>query len=724
MAQDNNNKKQQPLELELDLSPELKETGIVNHFVISRKDVVLTLNHEYNGKRVISSADLKWDKVVSTFEDRLKKKLVRHEHIIQLIDTLDLNYERIKVFGETNGKNKGGRPSSSSRPERVSKYTTSDVSTFKEWNTKLIEKYQNLQDVIQRTLPNLWYSMEFELSVKNILHIKGCTLPFCGIVLGPPSSLKTVGVDLFGNAHDTFYTDHFTAKSFQTHASGLTEEQLLDIDMLPKLKDKLFLTPELAPTFSAKEDDLIENIGILTRILDGSGYSSDSGAQGHREYRKPMIFVWIGVAVDIPYKVHKILATLGPKLYFLRVPVQKTSIDEYYKQFKSGDFGSKKKAVKDALFDYLDWFDICPDLTVDETQDDETHEQISCLKKVEWNQDKDGKEVLENIIGLGKLLAPLRGAVQVWHSSNSAYDIADIDDDEDGVTTTADNYGYGIATIEDPGRAIQQLINLARGHALSQGRNYITKDDLPLVIKVVLSSAASIERVTIFDVLLANGGKLTASRIVKSLNTSKSTVHRTMTELKALGLVYMNKIEEKNKRGQEYKVKQIVLDEEFNWFLTDEFRKLREGFRPTAFADTAEEKTEGNDNSSSGAHKKPSMEKEDEEKQTSSSSRYNEMREAIFWQVYEELENKQASDPSNNNTVSEIDKSTVGGTELRNRLMALKDNDDKPFYSAESEVIELLQQMVKTNKLEKVSFDTYRKVEPKKGAAAGRPKGE
>jgi hypothetical protein len=36
---------------------------------------------------------------------------------------------------------------------------------------------------------------------------------------------------------------------------GVAKEQLQEIDMLPKIKNKLFLTPELAPTFAAKEDD-------------------------------------------------------------------------------------------------------------------------------------------------------------------------------------------------------------------------------------------------------------------------------------------------------------------------------------------------------------------------------------------------------------------------------------------------------------------------------------
>ena len=56
--------------------------------------------------------------------------------------------------------------------------------------------------------------------------------------------------------------------------------------------------------FSAKDDDLLQALGILTRVADGQGNQSDSGAIGHRGYDANMMFAWMGAAVDIPYKVH------------------------------------------------------------------------------------------------------------------------------------------------------------------------------------------------------------------------------------------------------------------------------------------------------------------------------------------------------------------------------------------------------------------------------------
>jgi hypothetical protein len=239
----------------------------------------------------------------------------------------------------------------------------------------------------------------------------------------------------------------------------------------------------------------------MTRVLDGHGYESDSGAHGHRGYNERMMFVWVGAAVDIPYKVHKLLGTLGPKLYFLRLPKsEKKTEDEYIAQINSS-FDQKVKEIERALFEYLRWFEMYPNAA-----------NQSSLPKIEWNSDKDDICAMRYVLRLAQLLAYLRGVVPTWHTRD----------------TQGSNYGYGMATIEECDRAITQPYNLARGHALSQGRNYITLEDIPLIIKVVLSTA-SIERVTIFDLLLAYRGAMTTTQIADSLNMSKPTALKTMT---------------------------------------------------------------------------------------------------------------------------------------------------------------------------------------------------
>src|SRR6476659_2989914 len=130
-----------------------------------------------------------------------------------------------------------------------------------------------------------------------------------------------------------------------------------------------------------------------------------------------------------------------------------------------------------------------------------------------WNTEKNEKNAISMITELAILLAHLRGVVTVWET-----------DDTQGL-----DYGYSTPIIEEPDRAITQLRNLARGHALSKGRNYITVDDVPLLIKVVLSTA-SIERVTIFDLLIKANGVLTTTSISEGAKISKPTARRIIAE--------------------------------------------------------------------------------------------------------------------------------------------------------------------------------------------------
>jgi hypothetical protein len=435
--------------------------------------------------------------------------------------------------------------------------------TFEEWQTILLEKRQNLEDVIKKNIPQLWLSIQLIIAVKCILNIADCTLPLIMILLGAASSLKTVPIEMFRRQPNTYYTDNFSAKAFVSHSTAVKKEDLPSIDMLPKIKHKLFLAPELSPIFTKKDDDIVEILGIMTRIADGRGYESDTGAHGHRGYVGDYMFTMVGAAIDIPHKVHKYLGNLGPKLYFFRLPKLIRDDKDYFNQLKDNPFNVKFQNIKTALIDYLQWLERCPNMELDsETK----------LRKIVWDSDKDDDETLRIIIKLGRLLAHLRAVVPTRETHGSQ----------------GTDYAYATAMKEEPDRAMEQLRNIARAFALSKGRNYITKEDLSIPIKVVLSTA-SIDRVNIFDLLIAHKGNLSTSIIIDSLNVSRPTALRIMVELKAVGLV---DIEESETKTEE---KEITLKQDFNWFLGEKFQQLRQGFIPTDNSEEMKEYSSGNE---------------------------------------------------------------------------------------------------------------------------------
>ena len=60
----------------------------------------------------------------------------------------------------------------------------------------LVERHDELRKVVNANIPEIWPGLEFELSSLRILNIHECNLPFIGIILGRPSSYKTIVINL------------------------------------------------------------------------------------------------------------------------------------------------------------------------------------------------------------------------------------------------------------------------------------------------------------------------------------------------------------------------------------------------------------------------------------------------------------------------------------------------------------------------------------------------
>jgi hypothetical protein len=513
--------------------------------------------------------------------------------------------------------------------------------TLEEWRKQLLEKLQTLKDTVNKTMPEIWPGLEFELSILKILDLEDCDLPFIGIILGRPSSYKTVIISLLKDWHNTFYTDIFTARSFVSHSTAVdSEEELQKIDLLPKIRNNLFLTPELSPLFTSKEDDLTQLLGIITRIADGHGLSSDSGAHGHRGYDGDYMLVWVGAAVDIPYKVYKVLGNLGAKMYFYRMKFEVQTQEQLIKYaVEDQNFKDKTLQVKNTLFDFLKWLEAGKG----KIKEDDTPHDIEALKY---------------IAGIADLLSFLRCVAKVWET----YD------------TQGSEYAYSISQRENPFRAITHLKNLAKGRALLEGRNHITLEDIPLVIKTALDSA-QIERVSIFSLLIAHNGKLSTDQIVDSLNVASKTALRTMAEFKAIGLVT---VEDTNEDRPGRPSKLMILNPRFNWFLKDELiTKIiphshidsNSGILAATIAATGEVNNNGNWM----------------------------VLLAIFWHVFDELQKEEAA-----LNIAQEDKLTVNRQKFEQRLIGTGQ-----FFNGDA--TRMITQMLKGAKLIEVMPDTLKK---------------
>lgn len=532
---------------QLDITPEgLKNQG----YSVIKEGVTIVLYQNGSARIRVGFYKSDWNRSIKKIEEKLGEAGIEQLIIQGVIASMSANYPKLmNGHADADAAAKASLSSAAAQTEKPPE-KLDDMEPSK-WYLELGAKYEGLQNEIRNSsmpLPQLILPLEFSLSVKNVLNLSDNTLPFAGFLLGAPSSLKTVTVELFRTYWHSKYRDDFSPKAFVSHYSGLTEDDLQKNDLLPVIRYKLFLTPELAPLFTGNEDDIKKAFGILTRLLDGKGLETHSGTQGGRGYYGDYMFTWLGAVVDISQRVHRMMGNLGPKMYFLRLPKSYHKEKDLIEQLQNPRFLKDLAKVEAALMDYLKWFEACPNMN-----------EKNGLPKMEWDDTLNEPNAIKYIARLAELIGPLRG-------------VAEVQDTED---TYGSSYGYSNTIIEEPWRANQQLYNLAKGHAMIYGRNFVTMTDVPLLIKVVLSTAP-IARVAVFELLLAHGGTLRTADIENALGISPHTVRKTMTEFELLNLVDMKK-----EGDHDNSPLTITLKSKFKWCLGRRFRQLREGFSPT-----------------------------------------------------------------------------------------------------------------------------------------------
>ena len=110
--------------------------------------------------------------------------------------------------------------------------------------------------VVDQYFPNYWPMVDAALATYATLLLQDTKNPVAVIFVGGPSSGKTTVVDMFKTHAETYPSDQFTPKSFVSHSANVSRDRLASIDLLPRIRHKLLATPELAPIFRGKDDEL------------------------------------------------------------------------------------------------------------------------------------------------------------------------------------------------------------------------------------------------------------------------------------------------------------------------------------------------------------------------------------------------------------------------------------------------------------------------------------
>ena len=174
---------------------------------------------------------------------------------------------------------------------------------------------------VKTHFPNARRATEAALSAAATLLLEDNSNPMALILEGVASSSKTTVLAFFDQAAPLAYrTDKFTTKAFVSHHAAAKKGSLAQVDLLPRIRHRVMITPELAPLFRGREEDLIDNFTTLTAVLDGHGLTTDSGTHGRRGYVGDYLFAWLGATTPLPSKTWRIMAQLGSRLFFWPMP--------------------------------------------------------------------------------------------------------------------------------------------------------------------------------------------------------------------------------------------------------------------------------------------------------------------------------------------------------------------------------------------------------------------
>jgi hypothetical protein len=374
---------------------------------------------------------------------------------------------------------------------------------------------RKLRKVIRSCYPKALPALEAALAVIATGFLEGIDRCVALILVGVSGVGKTLPLNLIlpqnsdAQLSGRFYrSDGFTARSFVSHKADEKPENLAKIDLLPRIKDKNLVTLELAPLFRGKRDDLIATFAVLTRVLDGDGYQTDSGAQGRRGYEGKHVFRWLGATTPLDAAAVEVMGHLGPRLLFFETIRAESGDEEFAKAVfgtsPEGAFATAKEAAQCFLHKC---FERCS-TPID-------------IGQIEFPSDLQ-KPLLDSARMLVRLRAPIRR--------------------EEGIEKGV--YIEEVQT-ELPDRAAQALRYLAEGRAVLWGRSRVNANDLRFVRHVALSSGVP-GRQRIMKALIKVGGETSLDRLEHATDRTRPYVDKYVGQLQSVGLT---KVREGGGRG-------------------------------------------------------------------------------------------------------------------------------------------------------------------------------
>jgi len=384
--------------------------------------------------------------------------------------------------------------------------------------------------VIRHYGEDLWLAVKAAIATIVSLSLKGRDNCVVLVFEGPSGQGKsiTIRVVMSDRPSTSAYLsriDDFTPASFVSHAANRKTKQLEQIDLLPRIKNKVMLTKELAPLFRDDDKVLRQNFARLTSVLDGNGYMTASGSHGKRGYEGKYVFNWLGATTPIPGGTFKVMAQLGNRILFYEIKSEEWTEEKLMNFAKHYETDDAVKECQKVVNDFI-----------------EDHFAQYPLNSVDPRSIEIPDELMREIVRYAKLISHGRVEIEYRQESNTTPQLE-------------------AGTPEGPQRVILLLQTIARGLALADGRQSVTPNDLLSIRHIALSSIPRKRRELLRALVLAEGS-LTSSEAEKALGVSKPTAISRMRELAATGIASLIKGDSKTSTPDK-----ITLADDWKWLL-------------------------------------------------------------------------------------------------------------------------------------------------------------
>ena len=369
-----------------------------------------------------------------------------------------------------------------------------------------------------------WHLTEAILSTHATLFVDDIQNCAGLIVVGQSGAGKTTALRFFEGLEEQFYrSDEVTPASFVTHDASLSEEQLEDVDLLPRIKHKSLLCRDMETWFSGDKESIRTTMSRMTHLMDGEGLTRDSGSHGKRGYEGDFRFSFIGASTPLQSRAWEVMGNAGYRFVFYH----KEPRPDYQETLMNNLFGESSYEEKVT----------------------ECRQKVQSFLHRLWNEHGGYGSIPDDEISFSddaKRAVPYLAKVVKFSRAT--------------VTEQSDKETPSVSR-EDPHRIGAVLREIAKGRALINGEKRVAVDDVVVSARVALSTMPSKRRPLVRALLNpTSDGQLTRNEVQDALGVSKPTALKRMELMENLEIADFSEIED-DSRG----TKKLELKEGFGW---------------------------------------------------------------------------------------------------------------------------------------------------------------